>query len=164
MVSGSVSHSVYLNSYIVNKVNSMKTTWVAGYNPRWDGMTKEQIKHMMGVITDRKPAITLPVVDTVVDPIPDTFDPRQQWPNCSSIQEVRDQASCGSCWTFGASEAFSDRWCIFSNQQSQIRMSPENLLTCCDTCGFGCNGGWPVVAWDYFTSVGIVSGGLYNDL
>lgn len=30
--------------------------------------------------------------------LPDTFDARTQWPNCPSIQEVRDQGSCGSCW------------------------------------------------------------------
>lgn len=34
-------YSSYLNSDIVGKVNSLSTTWVAGYNRRWDGMTKE---------------------------------------------------------------------------------------------------------------------------
>lgn len=30
--------------------------------------------------------------------LPDSFDPRQQWPNCPTIQQIRDQGSCGSCW------------------------------------------------------------------
>ena len=30
--------------------------------------------------------------------IPDNFDAREQWPNCPTIGEIRDQASCGSCW------------------------------------------------------------------
>lgn len=37
------------------------------------------------------------------------------------------------------------------------------MLTCCDTCGFGCNGGEPAFAWEYFIHVGVSSGGLYND-
>ena len=30
--------------------------------------------------------------------LPDTFDARQQWRNCPTIQQIRDQGSCGSCW------------------------------------------------------------------
>lgn len=30
--------------------------------------------------------------------LPENFDAREQWPNCPTIREVRDQGSCGSCW------------------------------------------------------------------
>ena len=30
--------------------------------------------------------------------IPDSFDARQEWPECPSTKEIRDQGSCGSCW------------------------------------------------------------------
>jgi C1A family cysteine protease len=30
--------------------------------------------------------------------VPASFDSREEWPNCPSIKEVRDQGSCGSCW------------------------------------------------------------------
>ena len=30
--------------------------------------------------------------------LPDTFDAREEWPNCKSISEIRDQGKCGSCW------------------------------------------------------------------
>jgi cathepsin B len=29
--------------------------------------------------------------------IPDEFDPRQKWPNCPSISEIRDQVRLGHC-------------------------------------------------------------------
>lgn len=45
--------------------------------------------------------------------LPDEFDARTQWPNCPTIQEIRDQGSCGSCWAFGAVEAMSDRVYLF---------------------------------------------------
>nr|1SP4_A Chain A, Cathepsin B [Bos taurus] len=47
--------------------------------------------------------------------LPESFDAREQWPNCPTIKEIRDQGSCGSCWAFGAVEAISDRICIHSN-------------------------------------------------
>ena len=30
--------------------------------------------------------------------LPASFDARDQWKNCPTIQEVRDQGSSGSCW------------------------------------------------------------------
>merc|ERR1712203_521719 len=62
----------------------------------------------------------------VADSIPDSFDPREQWPNCNVLNEVRDQGTCGSCWAFGAVSAFSDRVCIQSNGEMDYDISaPE---------------------------------------
>lgn len=121
------------------------------------------IKRQMGTFKNTNSKHGLPEVSTVTDPIPDYFDPRTQWSYCDSLKEVRDQANCGSCWAFGATESFTDRWCIYSQGKYQDRISSEDLLDCCDTCGFGCNGGEPTFAWAYFTHVGVSSGGLYND-
>ena len=30
--------------------------------------------------------------------LPASFDARDQWKNCPTLQEVRDQGSSGSCW------------------------------------------------------------------
>lgn len=30
--------------------------------------------------------------------LPENFDAREQWPNCPTIKQIRDQGSCGSCW------------------------------------------------------------------
>lgn len=94
--------------------------------------------------------------------LPENFDAREQWPNCESIKEIRDQSTCGSCWAFGAAEAMSDRLCIATG--SQTRISTEDLLTCCGiSCGMGCNGGFPSGAWSYFKSKGLVTGDLFGD-
>ena len=57
----------------------------------------------------------------------------------------------------------SDRICIKSGQKDQTRVSAENLLACCSSCGFGCDGGYPQYAWRYWKNTGICTGGLYQD-
>lgn len=63
---------------------------------------------------------------------------------------------------FGAIGAMSDRICIHSNGSVNARLSPQNLISCCWSCGFGCNGGFPGAAWRYWVHRGIVTGGSYN--
>jgi cathepsin B len=151
------------SEHIITYVNSLQNTWVAGHNSRFEGLTLGDVKGLLGALkepVDRK----LPMKEKIVAAnIPDSFDSRTAWPNCASIKEVRDQSNCGSCWAFGAVEAMSDRICIASNQVRQDRLSSENLVACCGSCGMGCNGGYPSSAWDYWQSTGLVTGGLYGD-
>ena len=90
---------------------------------------------------------------TGFEELPAEFDPRVKWPKCQSISMIWDQGGCGSCWAFGAVSAMSDRICIHSpnnDEPLQVHVSPENLLSCCFSCGFGCNGGFPGAAWSYW--------------
>jgi len=57
----------------------------------------------------------------------------------------------------------TDRICIATNGQLAPHLSAEDMLSCCDSCGFGCDGGFLSAAWDYWVSEGIVSGGNYGD-
>ena len=56
----------------------------------------------------------------------------------------------------------SDRICIHSKGEQHAHVSAENLLSCCYSCGFGCNGGFPGAAWSYWSRKGLVSGGNYG--
>jgi len=56
----------------------------------------------------------------------------------------------------------SDRICIASKGNQQVEVSAEDLVSCCDSCGFGCEGGYPSAAWQYWVDTGLVTGGLYN--
>ncbi|XP_069692870.1 cathepsin B-like isoform X2 [Periplaneta americana] len=135
----------------------------AGHNFRED-LPLDYFRKLAGVRRNSK-ASSLPMISWkhIDIDIPEEFDPREQWPHCPTIREIRDQGSCGSCWAFGAVEAMSDRICIRSGGRIHFRVSAEDLVTCCgEFCGNGCNGGDPAAAWDYWVSTGIVSGGPYG--
>jgi len=149
---------------MIQQINNNPTsTWTAGINDRFVGMEDSSIKSLMGVRQDGK-GIKLPrrVINEMVD-LPASFDAREQWPQCASISEIRDQSACGSCWAHGAVEAATDRICIETNATSIFHLSANDLNSCCDSCGFGCGGGYPSNAWDWFTTTGCVTGGNYND-
>lgn len=153
-----------LSDEFINIVKEKATTWEAGRNFH-PSVSMDYIKNLMGVHPDspmHQPPLKEDVEDIADSDIPGNFDAREKWDHCPTIKEIRDQGSCGSCWAFGAVEAMSDRVCIHSNGKTNFRFSADDLVSCCHTCGFGCNGGFPGAAWSYWTRKGIVSGGNYG--
>ncbi|XP_061393187.1 cathepsin B [Musca vetustissima] len=157
-----------LSDQFIEIVRSKAKTWTVGRNFH-ESVSMAHIRRLMGVHPDAH-KFALPDKKLVLGEeqhlqdvqIPEEFDARTQWPQCPTIKEIRDQGSCGSCWAFGAVEAMSDRVCIHSNGTVHFHFSADDLVSCCHTCGFGCNGGFPGAAWSYWTRKGIVSGGPYG--
>lgn len=152
-----------LTDAFINLINIKQDTWKAGRNfPTHTNFN--HIKKLMGALPDEniKRLASVKHSSTVIDSLPENFDPRDKWPDCPTLNEIRDQGSCGSCWAFGAVEAMTDRVCTYSNGKTHFHFSAEDLLSCCPICGLGCNGGMPTLAWEYWKHMGIVSGGSYN--
>lgn len=87
-----------LSDEFINSINSAQSTWTAGRNFA-ENIPLSYIKKLMGVLPDHQnymPPVLIHSLEGVQLPI--DFDARQQWPNCPTIQEIRDQGSCGSCW------------------------------------------------------------------
>jgi len=152
-----------LTHRMVEYINKESRTWKAEES-KFHSWSLKSFKKLLGVPLSylSKPSTLPAFVHSEVADIPDEFDARTQWPNCPTIGEVRDQGSCGSCWAFGAVEAMSDRICIGSAGKSNAHISAEDLVDCCSSCGFGCDGGFPESAWEYWQHTGIVTGGNYN--
>lgn len=153
-----------LTQQLIEYVNQADTTWKAAKTDRFESVA--DIRAVLGVLPDDPNRRDLPRMsypDSGWDQLPEQFDSRENWPNCPTIKEVRDQSNCGSCWAFGAVEAMSDRHCIHSGGKVQVHISAEDLLSCCGfSCGMGCNGGYPIGAWQYWKKHGIVTGGQYG--
>jgi len=149
---------------IVRFVNQQpSSSWRAGFNPRFRGTSFDYLKSLCGSFED-KTGPSLPRKDIQpLDAIPTAFDSRTQWGSmCPSVFDIRDQSNCGSCWAFGAAEAATDRICIQSNGSLILELSSEDILACCGTCGSGCNGGYPSMAWSWIHSTGVVTGHNYQ--
>jgi len=159
---------IYAKSYeeqyleTVPKVNKMQKQWRAGYNNYFKGMDLEVIRKMMGTRMNHIPAPE--VSPNVLAAPPAAFDSRTQWPKCTSISHIRDQGNCGSCWAVSAAEVSTDRTCIHGNAAFDNQLSAEQIMSCCQACGQGCNGGYPISAMEYWQTTGVVTGGDYDSM
>ena len=86
-------HMIY---YINEKAN---TTWRAEKN-KFHEWSMASVKRLMGVPRNYLSEITKNL-DVLVHPVsqlstvPDEFDSRENWPDCPTLREIRDQGNCG---------------------------------------------------------------------
>nr|BAK00754.1 predicted protein [Hordeum vulgare subsp. vulgare] len=73
------------------------------------------------------------------------------WRTKGAVTPVKDQAQCGSCWAFSATEQIESNWFLAGNEL--ISLSPQQIVSC-DTTDGGCGGGWTYTAYQYVQSAG----------
>jgi cathepsin B len=160
-----------LTQEFIEKINAAKTTWKASMPKKFMNATRADVMRLLGTIMPGEAGYAAPENERTTfkeGDVPDSFDVRTQWPQCESITgRVRDQSDCGSCWAFGSTEAFNDRYCIQTGDATTV-FSAEDTLACCSglkcQMSMGCNGGQPAGAWNWFKTYGVTSGGDYADV
>jgi cathepsin B len=78
--------------------NAVGSPWVAEKN-KFHSWSLKSFKKLLGVPLSHLNSKTKlkPLIHKVnAQAIPEEFDSRTNWPQCSSMREVRDQGSCGS--------------------------------------------------------------------
>jgi cathepsin B len=149
-----------VNEDIVKEIRAKTKHWTpmeVAKNPL-SKMTPEQITGLMG--TKRGELQGYPAPQPIAD-LPTNYDARADPDVSACVHPIRNQAQCGSCWAFGASEALSDRFCIASKGKVSAVLSPEDLVSCNTKLNQGCNGGYLFAAWTYLENTGIVTDGCF---
>lgn len=75
-------------------------------------------------------------------------------PEC--LGHIQDQGECGSCWAFTSAGLLSDRFCIHTNANINVRLSPQEMVNC-NYENYGCQGGYLVTSVDYLMVEGAVA-------
>jgi len=70
------------------------------------------------------------------------------------LPAVKNQGSCGSCWTFGAAAALEYQLNRNRGSLSKKVISEEQLLDCTYPTRNGCQGGWPVACYEWIQKAG----------
>lgn len=95
---------------------------------------------------------------SVGGPIPNGVD----WRGNGAVTAVKNQGSCGSCWSFSTTGALEGAYKIAKG--SLPSYSEQQLLDCCGSKGFqcqGCSGAWPEWALNYVAQNGIDTEAAY---
>jgi len=145
-------------------INSANVGWTADPDASGRFDTPSDVQLFLGTWQKGDPKwrdIRLPEYNTTAQVVvPTSFDPRTQWPECSVIGKVRNQAGCGSCWAFGATESFESSRCVATGEDTEF--STDDTAACSMRFSNGCNGGQPSAANEWFASHGVVTGGGYE--
>jgi len=149
-------------SQIAAEINAMDLSWSAYSAERFANDSLEHYRRMCGSIMKGDPRWVdhLPEKNvTIREDLPADFDSRTHWSKCRNIIGlIRDQSECGSCWAFGTTEAFNDRYCIHKGETKLLSAGDTNACA----GQRGCEGGQPDQVWSWFERSGVCTGGLYG--
>ncbi|KAL4472448.1 hypothetical protein ABPG74_018397 [Tetrahymena malaccensis] len=99
-----------------------------------------------------------PKIDTQVKVIniPEKWDIRFDGPG--TLQKVKDQGQCGSCWAFGVSCTIENLYSFKKNLT--LNLSEQQQIDC-NPYTYGCQGGWPANGYDYAKETGLTTSSKY---
>ncbi|OAY22689.1 probable cysteine protease RD19C [Manihot esculenta] len=138
------------------KHQMMDPTAVHGVTKFSDLTPREFRRQYLGLKRLRLPADAheAPILPT--NDLPTDFD----WRDKGAVTNVKDQGSCGSCWSFSATGALEGAH--FLSTGKLVSLSEQQLVDCdheCDpeeygACDSGCNGGLMTSAFEYTLKAG----------
>jgi len=138
------------NKKYIDNVNAENRGYTLAINDFGD-MTHDEYKSFL-----LKPRIPKKQENLFVAPEDVGYPANWDWREYNAVTPIKDQGSCGSCWSFGSIASVEGCWEIKTG--NLISLSEQQLVDC-STQNYGCDGGWGDVALDYVKSAGGVEPG-----
>ncbi|XP_022102557.1 cathepsin L2-like [Acanthaster planci] len=134
------------NVRFIHGVNRQGLSYKLGVNHLAD-WSEDELRVMRGrrTSTGYNGGAPFPYDEFKSAPTPPDF---VDWRLMGAVSQVKDQAICGSCWSFGATGTIEGAY--FLKNKKMVRFSQQNLMDC--SWGFGdnaCDGGeeWRAFSW-----------------
>lgn len=143
-------HNLLHNRRYVDSFNRKQTKFTLKLNQFADQQVLAGRKQVRGrLYTPNYNAGGINFKPNLSNKLPDSFD----WRINGAVTPVKDQAVCGSCWSFGSAAAIEGS--LFVKTGKLIKLSQQQLVDCSWKFGNnGCDGGEDFRAYSYIKSVG----------
>lgn len=134
--------------------NSEGHSWTKGINA-WSDLTDDEFYARYPPMEEQECSATnqKPYLAVSDENLPDHVD----WREKGVVSSVKDQGSCGSCWTFSTTGTFESHYAIHFGKKGDDTLFAEQQLIDCSTDfdNHGCSGGLPSHAFTYIYYYGL---------
>ncbi|KAI5098626.1 dipeptidyl peptidase 1 precursor [Silurus meridionalis] len=143
----------------VERINSAQSSWRATTYREHELLTIQELTRRAGgrksqVPRRVNPAPITPELRKMAAGLPEQWD----WRNVNGVNyvsPVRNQASCGSCYSFATMGMLEARIRVQTNNTQQPIFSPQQVVSC-SLYSQGCDGGFPYLIGKYVQDFGVV--------
>ena len=160
-----MSPSSFLEQSYVDQINRHSSSWRATVYPQLQSKSSIDLIRMAGgeasrIVGRPKAAPVTQELRELTSQLPDSFD----WRNVDGVNyvsPVRNQGSCGSCYTFASMAMLESRVRIMTNNSQRPVFSTQNVVDCSEYSQ-GCEGGFPyLIAGKYAQDFGVIEDRCY---
>ncbi|XP_028321415.1 dipeptidyl peptidase 1 [Gouania willdenowi] len=147
------------NLDFINEINTVQNSWKAAAYAEHELYSLQELHYRAGGPASQIPVRVRPVpvqahVAKLAAALPEHWD----WRNMNSVNflsPVRNQGSCGSCYSFATMGMLEARVRILTNNSETPTLSPQQVVSCSEYSQ-GCDGGFPYLIGKYVQDFGIV--------
>ncbi|XP_077422865.1 dipeptidyl peptidase 1 [Vanacampus margaritifer] len=147
------------NRGVIASINSAQNSWKAVSYPEYEMYSLQDLHYRAGGPASRIPVHVRPTpVTAQVAKLAAALPERWDWRNVDGINfvsPVRNQASCGSCYSFASMGMLEARIRILTNNSEAPILSPQQVVSCSEFSQ-GCDGGFPYLIGKYVQDFGLV--------
>ncbi|KIH57300.1 papain family cysteine protease [Ancylostoma duodenale] len=147
---------------LVDYVNERQPFFKAEYSPTAEQFMESSVMGAEFLGNPDRDYVTTDIAPNLE--IPKRFDARERWPECTSIGFIRDQSNCVVFRRSFRMEISSPavEVVVVSGKGRMMHWVEWNLMLE-KSFQIRCAGGWPIRAFNYFSLVGICTGGWYRE-